>query len=819
MVQNSSKSFFLIILIILPLTHTEGNIEFSRFELDSSPRDLIWCGNDNSIAIILTEKNSIYRSEDRGMNWKKLNDIFTNTGKEELEENENEIGKVSSIIQSPADKTLLIFLGTQGINWIGEECGLKIKALNHGRKINEFIFHPTERNWGLASAYTLCNDFVGEPCKIYQEVFYTKDLGVNWNQIGKYVVQFGWGLVEQSQITKGVPKERILMTYEPRGTGDQKNTGWNYKVDLIYSDDFFKTFKVLASKGNKFLVTNHYLFVATVVDQEAQEVQLLLGKSTHFDYDLQPIETNQKSFLEHSYTFLDSTFHRVFLHINHFGESSPYGHIYTSGPRGLKYSLSLKNNIRSDGNQCDFEKVNSVEGVYIANVISGKYMKLAAKEIQQVQQKKKESMTKDNKKNTGSHHISNLSYKDYIKTEITFNRGGDWQRLKAPERDSEGKKYNCGNYCYLNLFGISSDHPPFYSVDSAVGLIIGNGNVGHYLSKDVATFLSRDGGLTWFEIRKGSHIYEIGDGGGLILLADDEKPSNSILYTWDEGLSWEEKKISDEKFLIRNIIIEPTSQSHNFIIYGESMKGGVKKGISIGLNFGSVYDRCKYPEKAGSAESDYEIWSPSDGRAGVECLLGHKIQIVRRKRESKCVNTEKFERKITKLNCDCTELDYMCDMGYQRSEPGSPCTRIGDGKIDETVINKPPLDCKGTYKISKGYRRIPGDTCINGVKYDPIVLPCPYSGFFGNFGLYIFIALIIIFAIVIYYLMDKDVSCDFDFNGINELFSKIFSGEHKMYNPVNLDEEDNALFEDENKIMNPIGNKSSSEETKPINMS
>jgi hypothetical protein len=67
--------------------------------------------------------------------------------------------------------------------------------------------------------------------------------------------------------------------------------------------------------------------------------------------------------------------------------------------------------------------------------------------------------------------------------------------------------------------------------------------------------------------------------------------------------------------------------------------------------------------------------------------------------------------------------------------------------------------------------------------------------------------------------MDKDVTCDFDFNGIYELFNKMLSGENKMYNPVNLDEEDNALFEDENKIMNPIGNKSSSEETKPINMS
>ncbi len=806
----------IILSLFLHIIQTQGSIDFSHFELDSIPRDLIWCGEDNSISIILTEKNSIYRSEDRGMNWKKLNDIFTNTGKDELEENEKEIGKVSSIIQSPADKTLLIFLGTQGINWIGEQCGLKVKALNHGRRINEFIFHPTERNWGLASAYTSCNDFIGEPCKIYQEVFYTNDLGVNWNLIGKYVVQFGWGIVESSQIKKGVPKERILMSYEPRGIGDQKYTQWNYKVDLIYSDDFFKSYKILASRGNKFLVTNHYLFVASVVDQEAQEVQLLGGKSTHFDYDLQPIETNQKSFLEHSYVFLDSTFHSVFLHINHFGENSFYGHIYTSGPRGLKYSLSLKNNIRGEGNQCDFEKVNSVEGVYIANIISGKYMKYAAKEIQKLQQKKKESMSKDKKENKGSHHILDISYKDYIKSEITFNRGGDWQRLKAPERDSEGKKYNCGDYCYLNLFGTSSDHPPFYSVDSAAGLIIGNGNVGHYLTKDVSTFLSRDGGLTWFEIRKGSHIYEIGDGGGLILLADDEKPSNKIYYTWDEGLTWEEKIISDEKFLIRNIVIEPTSQSHNFIIYGESMKQGIKKGISIGLNFGKVYDTCKYPDKPGSPESDYEIWSPSDGRAGVECLLGHKIQMVRRKRESKCVNTEKFERKITKLNCDCTELDYMCDMGYERSEPGSPCTRIGDQTIDDAVINKPPLVCNRVYKISKGYRRIPGDTCVNGVKYDPIVIPCPYKSFFRTFLFYFFILFIVIFVIVMCVFKDKDVTFNFDLDGIYFLFNKMIYGQKNF---SNTEDEGHSLFDDDSKIISPIGSKNLNDETKPINMS
>jgi hypothetical protein len=44
---------------------------------------------------------------------------------------------------------------------------------------------------------------------------------------------------------------------------------------------------------------------------------------------------------------------------------------------------------------------------------------------------------------------------------------------------------------------------PFYSTDNSVGLIMGTGNLGKYLSNkdDLAnTFLSRDGGLTWFEV-------------------------------------------------------------------------------------------------------------------------------------------------------------------------------------------------------------------------------------------------------------------------------------------------------------------------------
>ena len=70
--------------------------------------------------------------------------------------------------------------------------------------------------------FTSCNDFVGEFFKIYQEVFYTKNLRINSYQKEKYVVQLGWGIVEQNQINKGISKERILMSYDPRGTGDKK---------------------------------------------------------------------------------------------------------------------------------------------------------------------------------------------------------------------------------------------------------------------------------------------------------------------------------------------------------------------------------------------------------------------------------------------------------------------------------------------------------------------------------------------------------------------------------------------------------------------
>ena len=49
------------------------------------------------------------------------------------------------MIQSLVDPEMFIFLGTHGVNWITEDCGKSIRAINTGRKLETFEFHPIER--------------------------------------------------------------------------------------------------------------------------------------------------------------------------------------------------------------------------------------------------------------------------------------------------------------------------------------------------------------------------------------------------------------------------------------------------------------------------------------------------------------------------------------------------------------------------------------------------------------------------------------------------------------------------------------------------
>lgn len=47
------------------------------------------------------------------------------------------------------------------------------------------------------------------------------------------------------------------------------------------------------------------------------------------------------------------------------------------------------------------------------------------------------------------------------------------------------------------------------------------------------TYISSDGGHTWKEIKKHSHVYEIGDRGGVIVLGSNKGETSKVHYSWD----------------------------------------------------------------------------------------------------------------------------------------------------------------------------------------------------------------------------------------------------------------------------------------------
>ncbi len=75
------------------------------------------------------------------------------------------------------------------------------------------------------------------------------------------------------------------------------------------------------------------------------------------------------------------------------------------------------------------------------------------------------------------------------------------------------------------------------------------------------TYLSRDGGKTWAEIAQGLHVYEFGNYGALIVMAPDMKPTKHVMYSWDEGLTWDYDVIGKEEIIVENIMIEPSASS------------------------------------------------------------------------------------------------------------------------------------------------------------------------------------------------------------------------------------------------------------------
>jgi len=217
--------------------------------------------------------------------------------------------------------------------------------------------------------------------------------------------------------------------------------------------------------------------------------------------------------------------------------------------------------------------------------------------------------------------------------------------------------------------------------------------------------------------RKGSHIYEYGDHGGIIVMAKNLEDTNEIVFSWNEGDTWHPCHFSDNPVRIYNIMsgAGPTyGSSEQFVGYGK--RGATD--ILLHFDFSDLHERkCVGAAFPDTPDSDYELWIPGRRTALGECILGRHMGYVRRKPSAQCLNGAFFNRGNIKTLCTCTREDFTCDYCYE----------VPDAAIDtpqEICIfseacaaygfdpKAPPENCTGTYTVTNGYRLVVGDEGI-----------------------------------------------------------------------------------------------------------
>jgi len=381
-----------------------------------------------------------------------------------------------------------------------------------------------------------------------------------------------------------------------------------------------------------------------------------------------------------TFTLMDTSEDQVFLFLENHGLTTPFGNLYISDEGARSFSLSIENVIK--GNAVDFERVTSLDGTFIVNrYMDGKeHKKWRGKGKKKVEDFEEEwgeddmiavenaKASKSRMGNTGNtskkqqevqHDVFKLEdsipaseVQENVRTFITHNKGAKWELMKAPEKTIRGKSTKCfvedGCSLHLEIYSHMGQLAPVYSSENAVGIVLGMGNIGPRLTDNnskKSLFLSRDGGLNWRFVRDGSHIYEIGDHGALIVIAKKGFPSNYVEFSWDEGDTWEKLQLSDKDLFIENVIIEPNSISQQFMIYGtyaedydgpeaeDSSQVKGTKAFLIYTDFSQLHEpQCKGVDVAGTEGSDFELWTPHDGRFGSnKCFLGMTKTYVRRK--------------------------------------------------------------------------------------------------------------------------------------------------------------------------------------------
>ncbi|KAI2397178.1 vacuolar protein sorting/targeting protein PEP1 [Ophidiomyces ophidiicola] len=634
--------------------------------------------------IMLTDKLEVFLTRDHGKSWKEI-----------LKEK-----NVAKLSPHSFNNDIMYFITGTNQAYLTRNRGQTFHEFHaklpptRDPRLSVLTFHPDpERSeWVIWTGADDCKR--GGDC--HSVAHYSIDGGDEWHTLVRYAGRCQFVGKEGGRKTD----EQVFCSQHVNENAGDKH------MRLISTQDWFAHKTEHFANILDFRTMAEFIIVAARSGKDSLRLGASIDGKTFANAEFPP---NFNVSVQQAYTVLESSTHSVWLHVTvHNVEDHHFGSIIKSNSNGTSYVLSLNNVNRDNADFVDFEKMQGLEGVALVNVVAN------AEEVKKGAAKKLRSM-------------------------ITHNDGAEWAFLKPPTKDADGRAYSCSpgkkgtESCALHLHGYTERIDPrdTYSSASAIGMMLGVGNVGDKLTlkSEGDTFITRDGGIEWHSVKKGSYTWEFGDQGSIIVIVPEAKPTKALFYTLDEGKTWKEYKFTDVEMQISDISTVPSDTSRNFLLWGKEVGSGAKPGFAtVNLDFSDLKERSKkcVLKEENPEGDDYYLWEPKHPLLEDNCLFGHIAKYHRKKPDAQCFNGGRFEKlHNVSTNCQCTRQDYECDYNYERQSDGSCALVAGLEPLDPMRICKDDPKAIEYYEPT-GYRRIPLTTCEGGVKLDGSVAhPCP----------------------------------------------------------------------------------------------
>ncbi|XP_037685259.1 VPS10 domain-containing receptor SorCS2 isoform X2 [Choloepus didactylus] len=529
--------------------------------------------------------------------------------------------------------------------------------------VETLVFHPKEEDKVLA-------------CTKESKLYVSSDLGKKWNLLQERVTRecVFWAVA-------GVDSDPDLVHMEIQ----DPSGGFRYVTCQIHncSDKTLTTPFAGPIEHSSLTVQDDYIFLKATstnrtkyyVSYRRNEFVLMKLPKYALPKDLQIVSTDES---------------QVFVAVQEWNQADTYN-LYQSDPRGQHYALALEQ-VRSsrqaeDSVLIDILEVRGVKGVFLANQkIDGK-----------------------------------------VKTLITYNKGRDWDYLRPPSTDMNGKPTNCQPPdCHLHLHLRWADNPyvsgTVHTKDTAPGLIMGAGNLGSQLVEyKEEMYITSDCGRTWRQVfEEEHHILYLDHGGVIVAVKDTSIPLKILKFSVDEGLTWSTHNFTSTSVFVDGLLSEPGDETLVMTVFGH-------------ISFRSDWELVKVDFRPSfsrqCSEGDYSSWDLANLQ-GDRCIMGQQRSFRKRKPTSWCIKGRSFTAALTSRVCECRASDFLCDYGFERA-------LSSESDANKCFANfwfnpaSPPDDCAvgQTYTSSLGYRKVVSNVCEGGVdlQRSRAPVPCPLT--------------------------------------------------------------------------------------------